>query len=149
MIKKAAKYLFGNFMWLVAIGLGFWFFLVSRNSFLGILANLYVKGNLARSMEVRFLEKVFVVVVGLIFAIGMLAVFEFFRFGAEKPDFLDRITLVVGIELILVFLADFTWFWAQSFRTNYQLRWVILIGEFVLGIGLLIFSIRSHRLRKI
>jgi hypothetical protein len=134
-------------MWMVAIGLGLWFFLISRNSFLGVMSRLYVKGELVRSMDVRFYDKVFMVVIGLVYAISMLVVYEFLRFGAEKPDFFDRITLVVGIELSLIFIADITWFWAQHFQTSYPFRWLILIGEFILGIGLLLFSIRSHKLK--
>lgn len=140
-------YLLVYIMWFIAIGVGLWFFYISRNSFLGVMSNLFVRGNLARSMEVRFFEKVFVMIIGLVYAISMLGVFEFFRFGAEKPDFIDRIALVIGIELVLVFLADITWLWAQNFKSNFPFRWPILIGELLLGIGLLIFSIRSHRLR--
>jgi hypothetical protein len=147
MIKKGFLHLLVYIMWLIAIGVGLWFFYISRNSFLGVMSNLYVRGSLARSMEVRFFEKVFVLFIGVVYAIAMLGVFEFFSFGAESPDFLDRIALVFGIELALVFLADITWFWAQNFKSHFSFRWPILIGELLLGIGLLIFSIRSHRLR--
>ena len=134
-------------MWFIAIGVGLWFFYISRNSFLGVMSNLFVRGDLARSMEVRFFEKVFVLVIGLIYAISMLGVYEFYRFGAEKSDLFYRVALVFGVELVLVFLADITWFWAQNFKSNFTFRWPILLGELLLGIGLLIFSIRSHRLR--
>jgi hypothetical protein len=147
MLKKGVMYLLANVMWLVTIGLGLWFFLLSKNSFLGVLANLYVRGNSARSYEVRFFEKAYIVIIGLIFTIAMLAVFEFFRFGAEKPDFLDRISLVIGIELVLIFVADFTWLWAQHFQSKDYLRWSLLIGELIIGSGMLAYSIRTHRLR--
>lgn len=149
MIKRGINNLLAGIMWLVVIALGFWFILVGRNSLLSMLAKFYAGEDIARSMEVRFFEKIYLVIMGLIFAIGMLAVFEYFRFGVGKPDFYNRITLVIGIELILIFLADLGLFWAQSFSSSDPFRWIILFGEFLLGLGLLLLTIRSHKLRKI
>ena len=59
------NYLLAYFVWAVALVLGIWFLLLSRNAFLGVFSVLYVQDSVTRAWQLRFLDKFYVVGVGL------------------------------------------------------------------------------------
>jgi hypothetical protein len=79
---------------------------------------------------------VFSVVVGFGWLIMMIATESYFRDGAEEGDVLLRFAKIAGIELCLIFLADFILLILQGFGGQDWRRWLALIAELIGGTGL-------------
>jgi len=128
--------------WVVVMALGVWFMLISRNSFLGVLSAVYIRDSIQRAWQVRFLDKVYFVAVGLVWTVVTVITEAHFRKGAGRPDLGQRMAKVVGIELLLIFGADVILLILQSFNANVWQRWLILISELALGIAATRFARR-------
>jgi hypothetical protein len=130
--------------WAVVSALGVWFMLVSRNSFLGVLTTVYVKDSIQRAWQVRFLDKVYFVALGLLWCVLAVISEAHFRNGAGRPDLWQRIAKFVGIELLLIFGTDFILMILHGFAGTTWSRWLIVAGELVLGIAAIVFARRPR-----
>ena len=128
--------------WVVVMALGVWFMLISRNSFLGVLSAVYVRDSIQRAWQVRFLDKVYFIAVGLLWTIVVIITEAHFRRGAGRPDLGQRIAKVVGIELLLIFGTDVVLLILQGFNVSMWLRSLIVISELALGIAATRFARR-------
>ena len=126
--------------WAIVAALGVWFMLISRNSFLGVLSAVYVKDSIQRAWQVRFLDNVYFIALGLLWTVVAVITEAYFRKGAGHPGLWRRIAKIIGIELLLIFGADFTLFILQGLSVNMWLRWLILVGELALGIAATLFA---------
>lgn len=152
MTIKLAKYewlgyILAYVMWIVVMALGVWFILVSREGLMSALA-IYVSGgrSLQRFFEARFIDKVYIVAVGLLWLALAVVAEDRLRKGVHQRVLLRRFASITGVELLLIFVADALLLWVQGGRTGW-LRWLILGSELLAGIGLLVFS-RSSRASK-
>ena len=128
--------------WVVVMALGVWFMLISRNSFLGVLSAVYVKDSIERAWQVRFLDKVYFIAVGMLWTVVAVITEAHFRRGAGRPDLWQRIAKVIGIELLLIFGADVVLLILRGLNVSMWQRWLILIGELALGIAATLFARR-------
>jgi hypothetical protein len=140
--RRWVDYIPAYLAWAVVAALGVWFMLISRNSFLGVLSAVYVKDSIQRAWQVRFLDKVYFIAVGLLWTIVVVITEAYFRRGAGRPDLGQRIAKVVGIELLLIFGADVVLLILQGFNVNVWQRWLIVISELALGIAATRFARR-------
>jgi hypothetical protein len=143
MVTRATRYdwlgyIVAYIMWIVVMLLGIWFILVSRESLTSALA-LYAMGSLQRFFEARFLDKVYMVAIGLLWLITVIVAEDRFRKGVPQRALMRRFAAIAGPELLLIFLADASLLWLQGGRTGWS-RWLILGSELVLGIMLIVFS---------
>jgi len=128
--------------WAVVSVLGVWFMLISRSSFLGVLSAVYVRDSIQRAWQVRFLDKVYFIALGLLWTAVVIITEAYFRKGAGRPGLGQRIAKIVGIELLLIFGADVVLLILQGFNVNIWQRWAIMIGELALGIAVTRFARR-------
>ncbi|MCD6284316.1 MAG: hypothetical protein J7M39_00190 [Anaerolineae bacterium] len=128
--------------WAVVAALGVWLMLISRNSFLGVLSAVYVRDSIQRAWQVRFLDKVYFIAVGMLWTIVAVITEAYFRRGAGRPGLGQRIAKVVGIELLLIFGADLLLLILQGFNVGMWQRWLIVLGELALGIAATVFARR-------
>lgn len=129
--------------WAVVTALGVWFMLISRNSFLGVLSAVYVRDSIQRAWQVRFLDKVYFIGVGILWTIVVVSTEAYFWKGAGHPGLVKRIAKIIGIELLLIFGADFVLSILQGLSVSMWSRWLIVIGELALGIAATLFARRS------
>ena len=146
MVKKGLGYFIAYLMWVVVMGLGLWFFVISRNGFLDILA-LYARGSVTRGWQTSFYDKVFSLALGLLWLAVMIVTERYLRRGVQQGDLIRRVAQVVGPELLLVFAADLGLLVLQGVGSANWLRWVVLGGEVVGGVLLLLYA-RSLRRPK-
>lgn len=146
MVKKGLGYVIAYLMWVVALVLGLWFFIISRNGFLGILA-LYARGSVTRGWQTSFYDKAYSIAIGLLWLALMIVVERYFRRGVQQGDLIKRVAQVVGPELLVVSAADLGLLVLHGVGSANWLRWVILGGEVVVGVLLLLYA-RSLRRSK-
>jgi hypothetical protein len=137
-------YIAAFLMWAAVLALGLWFMLIGREGLLGALSAFYVGDSLPRAWQVRFLDKVFWIVLGLLWMVLMVVGEEYLRRGVAERDLLKRFAKIVGPELLLIFAVDLFLFWLQGFGGLSWMRWLILGGELLIGVGLVLF-VRSSR----
>ncbi len=134
-------------LWIVDLALAFWLFYFIRTAYLDIFALFYKQGHTQYAHLVDFLDKAFIILLGLTWLALMVIVEEYFRAGAQKGDELKRFARITGPLLLCIFAVDLLIFWLQGIGGGNWLRWLILAGE--LGIGLaLIVSMKKSSLQK-
>lgn len=141
-IKNLTTYAIAYAMWIASFLLWVLFMFLSRTAILDILGTFYVQGGteigrFQRGKEVQFIDRAYLVGTGLIWLVLMIVVESYFRNGAEKGDLARRIGRIVGPELLLIFASDLTLAFVNGLGLLPWTRWLILLGELVLGgIGL-------------
>jgi hypothetical protein len=140
MVRKAFNYVLAYIIWIFTLLLGILFIIISREDFLGASSAFYVRGSVTLANRAAFYEKVFLVVLGLLWMGLMIVGEEYFRRGAQQGDLLRRIGKIVGPELLLLFAADLFLLWLQGSGGSNWLRWLILGFELIVGVVLLLYS---------
>lgn len=139
-------YIAAYLMWVIVLALGIWFLLVSRTGFLGALAAYHNTETVSGVWQVRLLDIVYSVTVGLIWLVLMTVTERYFRKGVRQGVLLTRFATIVGPEILLILAADLFLLWLQG-GSRVWLRWLILGSELVIGVGLVLFA-RHSRTRK-
>lgn len=132
---KLVKHLAAYALWILTLLLGIWFWFLGRSTLMGLLG-MNMQGSILQVWRGRLADKVFSVVVGFGWLIMMIATESYFRDGAEEGDVLLRFAKIAGIELCLIFLADFILLILQGFGGQDWRRWLALIAELIGGTGL-------------
>lgn len=137
--SKILGYFSAYFLWIVVLLTAILFGLLSQNTFQMLAALFYIDEKFMREMLVRFLDRTYFVILGLIWLILMIVVEEYFRNSVKKGIYVlfYRFALVFGIELILIFVFDFT-LWALQGWNLSGFRIILLTIELLLGAGFLL-----------
>jgi len=146
-MKKVTNSIIAYGMWFVDIALAFWLFYFSRTAYLGIFALFYKTGNSGYANMVSFLDKAFMIVLGLTWLTFMIIVEEYFRLGIQKGTLVNRFAKITGPVLLCIFVVDLIVFWLEGIGSGNWLRWLILAGELGIGIALVVFA-KSASLSK-
>lgn len=136
------RYALAYLMWVVVMALGIWFIVISRNGLLGafgVYGARYVESAVTRAWLERFYDKVYVILVGLLWLALTVVAEAYFREGVRRRTLLRRFARIAGLELLLIFLADLFLLWVQGWNATWP-RWLILGSELVSGIALVVFS---------
>jgi hypothetical protein len=139
-------YIAAYLMWVIVLALGIWFLLVSRTGFLSALAAYHNTETVSGVWQVRLLDQVYSVTVGLIWLVLMTVTERYFRKGVRRGVLLTRFATIVGPEILLILVADLFLLWLQGGSRVWS-RWLILGSELVIGAGLVLFA-RYSRTRK-
>ncbi len=145
LIKKVLGYLNAYILWIVVLLLGLWLAIISRSALLGFAA-LYAGELYSKQVVVRFWDKAYQVILGLAWLALMIICEEVFRKAVIKGNLLRKFTAVCGIELLLIFIFDFSLLVLQNWAIL-PLRLAVLILEFLLGVAF-IFYWRMRRISK-
>lgn len=145
--KRWFDYVLFYLLWTVLIALGFWFLILSRETFL-TGASYYAGDSFVRGWQTRFLDKAFFLFVGLGVLVFIYATEGYLRAGIEKHDMLRRFFKISGGVMIAVFVMDLILLLLQQFAGGAWLRWLILVGELGLGVGLSLVGRRRRLAEK-
>jgi hypothetical protein len=129
------NYVLFYLLWTVLIALGFWFLILSRETFLTAAA-YYAGDSFTRGWQTRFFDKAFFLLVGLGVLVFIYATEGYLRAGIEKRDMLRRFFKTSGWVLLAIFVMDLILMVLQQFAGGAWLRWVVLVAELGLGAGL-------------
>jgi len=129
------KHLAAYTLWAVILLLGIWFWFLGRSTLMGLLGTS-MQGSILQVWRGRLADKIFSVTVGFGWLILMIATESYFRDGAEEGDVLFRFAKIAGVELLLIFLADFILLVLQGFGRQDWRRWLALVAEIAGGVGL-------------
>jgi hypothetical protein len=143
MIKEWFAYILAYLMWTINLVIGVWFILVSRQFLLFFLGVNYVGDNLARGSQIGFLDKVYLIALGLAWLIFMIFMEDDFKKSVKKKNLMRRFTRIAGPEFLLVFLADLGLLIVQGPDAAAWLRWLVLLVELGLA-AVCVWHTRSH-----
>jgi hypothetical protein len=139
-MKKVFSLAIAYGMWIVDLALAFWLFYISRDAYLGIFALFYKKGQWGYSHLVDFLDKTFMLLLGLSWLTFMIVVEEYLRAGIHKGNLLKRFARVTGPVLLGLFVVDLILFWLGGIGSGNWFRWLILAGELGIGLVMLVYT---------
>jgi hypothetical protein len=135
MIKKSwLSHILVYLLWTVLVALGFWYLLLSREVFLSA-ATYYAADSVTRGWQIRFYDKIFFLVVGLLVLIFIYVTENYLREGIAKHSVLRRFTKTAGWVLLLIGVTDVLLLVLQGFAGAGWLRWVVIVAELVLGVA--------------
>ncbi len=144
MIKQWLSYILAYLMWTLNLLIGVWFILISRQFLLFFLGVNYVGDNMARGWQIGFLDKVYLIVLGLTWLIFMILMEDDFKKSVKKKILMRRFTRIAGPEFLLVFLADLGLLILQGPNAAVWLRWLLLLIELGLA-AVCVWYTRSHQ----
>jgi len=133
--KRWFDYVLFYLLWTVLIALGFWFLILSRETFLTAAA-YYAGDSFVRGWQTRFYDKAFFLFVGIAVLVFIYATEGYLRAGIEKRDMLRRFFKTSGWVLLAIFVMDLLLLLLQQFAGGAWLRWIVLVAELGLGVGL-------------
>jgi len=145
-MAKIIKYVSAYLMWIVDLGLAFWLVIVIRTVYLSFFALSYKPGAYIYAQRVEFVDKVFVLILGIGWLIFMIISESYFRKSAVRDNLFQRFAMVTGPVLLSVFSVDLLLIWLQS-GGDWR-HWLILAAEVGLGIILVTFA-RSQSKSKL
>jgi hypothetical protein len=120
-------------MWTLNLVIGVWFILISQKFILGILGNNYTGKNIGRNWQVGFLDKVYLIALGLAWLVIMIVMENYFKKSVKKGTLVRRFTRIAGPEFLLVFLAYLGLLILQGINSVAWLQWLLLLVELGLG----------------
>jgi phosphatidylglycerophosphate synthase len=105
MIKQWLSYLLAYVMWTLNLVIGVWVILISREFLVDFLGITYAGQNIGRGWQAGFLDKVYLIALGVAWLAFMIAIEDDFKKSVKKGTLMRRFTRIVGPEFLLVFLA--------------------------------------------
>ena len=133
--KNWLTYVLFYLLWTVLIALGFWFLILSRETFLAAAA-YYAGDSFVRGWQTRFYDKIFFLFVGIAVLVFIYATEGHLRAGIEKHDMLRRFFKSSGLVMLAIFVMDLILLVLQKFGGGVWLRWLVVVAELGLGVGL-------------
>lgn len=134
--KPWTQYVIAYLAWVIAFLLFLWFFIVSRET-ISSLAHALLGQSLQETKMQEFINRMYTFLAGLAWLVVMITTESYFRTGVQKNDLARRISRFIGVEVALIFLADFILALLIGFDNLAALRWVILIVELVAAAALI------------
>jgi hypothetical protein len=136
-MTRVFRYSLAYLSWIVDLGLGIWLFFLGRTALLDFFALSYREGALSYAYRVDFIDKMYVVLLGLAWLAFMIVLEQSFRTSALSDKLPRRIAMVTGILLLAIFVVDLILFWIQGVESGSWLRWLVLAAELGIGIALI------------
>lgn len=135
--KTIAKYAVAYTTWVTSFLLWVWFMFLARNAITSLLALYYYQEKWQRGKEIQAISQGWLFLSGLVWLILMIFVENYMRVGVKKHDFDRRIGKVLGPEIVLIFIADLALAFAVGLDKLPMLRWLVLLVELGVAVGLL------------
>jgi hypothetical protein len=139
-MKKVLNNVIAYGMWIIDMALAFWLCYISRSAYLGIFALSSENRGWSYGKLMGFLDKAFLIVLGLGWLAYMIIVEQYFSPGIQKGDLLKRFCKITGPVLLCLFVVDLILFWLAGIDSGNWLRWLTLAGELGIGLAMLISS---------
>ncbi len=142
-VKTWTTYIASYVMWIVSFLLWLWLMFIGRNLLTGLLAATVSPGATQQARMVQLLDRVYMLVMGLIWLVLMLVVENYFRRGAQKGDLWRRIGRVIGPQVLLIFAVDLGLILFTGAAYQPATRWLLLALEIVLGVGFILLGMKG------
>jgi hypothetical protein len=135
---------FGNFFqyavyfiaWVISWLLFAYFIIIGRTVLLSILRNYWIQGHFNREYAMNFIDRMFVLILGLAWVIFMLVIESYFRNGVKKKNLYQRIGKVLGPEILAIFMIDLLMVSFTGFAVQPWSRLLLMLLELLAGLGL-------------
>lgn len=114
--------------------------LLGRDTLLALLRNYWAQENLSRQYAINFIDRMYVILVGIAWLILMLVIESYFRNGISKGNLIHRISTGIGYEVMVIFLIHLAMTLMVGIAAQPVLRWVLLAIELSIGAGLIFVS---------
>jgi hypothetical protein len=144
-ITRISQYIIAYASWAIFILLFLVILLLGRETWLAALRNYWARDNLARQYSINFLDRVFVLIVGITWLILMLVIESYFRNGITKGNLIHRVSTGLGYEILVIFLIHLAMTWMVGITAQPITRWIVLVLELVIGGGLIITSRKTAK----
>ena len=138
--KRWLRYLAAYIGWAVCIILAVWTLIVWRSAFQAALSIFFIKGSEWRGTQSGFYDKVFLLVIGLLWLYFVIISEQYVKKGAEKQQVVKSLTWLFGLVITITFVGDFFLFLLIGLNPFSWIRLLILVVEGVIGVGLLWFA---------
>ena len=138
--KRWLRYLAAYIGWAVCIILAVWTLIVWRSAFQAALSIFFIKGSEWRGTQSGFYDKVFLLVIGLLWLYFVIISEQYVKKGAEKQQVVKSLTWLFGLVITITFVGDFFLFLLIGLNPFSWIRLLILVVEGVIGAGLLWFA---------
>lgn len=140
-------YALAYLLWIVCMILSLAFLLIGRINIPSVIATSFgLRDFDARQMAV-LLDRVFVLVVGIGWLVLMIYGEHTLRTGVKSGVYLKRAAKIIGILLVLLFLADAVRLF-YGFPGVLTSQWPFYLIELGLGIPLLVYGFRKKPLKQ-
>lgn len=136
-LKKIYLYALAYISWVFSWVIFVWFILLSRETFLAVLRNFWAPGSFTRQMSITFIDRAYVIFIGIIWVILMIVTESYFRNGIIKGNLYQRLGKVIGVELAAIFLVDLVMVLLQGYNSQPWTRLAILFFELVVSLALI------------
>jgi hypothetical protein len=143
--KIVSTYFAAYTMWLVSFFLWLWTMFIGRSLLMGMLATTVSPGATQQGRMVQLIDRFYLLFMGLAWLVLMIVVENYFRRGAQKGEVWRRIGKVIGPQLLLAFAVDLGLALFTGAASQPVTRWLILLLEFGLGVGLVILGMKAPR----
>jgi hypothetical protein len=120
------------FSWLIFA----YFLVIGRTVLMSILRSYWVQGRFNRDYAMNFIDRMYVLILGIAWVIFMLVVESYFRHGIKKNVLYQRIGKVLGPELLAIVLIDLLMIALTGVTTQPWSRWLLILLELFAGLGL-------------
>lgn len=147
-LSRVSQYILAYFSWVLFIMLFLAILLLGRETWLAVLRNYWAQEHLGRQFAINFLDRAFVLTVGITWLILMLVIESYFRNGIAKGDLIHRISVTLGWEILMIFLIHLAMTLMVGLAAQSQLRLILLIVEFLIGAGLIVISQMTLKKKK-
>jgi hypothetical protein len=143
--KRWLSYVVAYIGWAVCIILAVWTLLVWRNAFSAALSIFFIRGSEWRATQSGFYDKVFLIIIGLLWLYFMIISEEYVRKGAGKQRLVNSLARIFGLVITITFVGDFFLFLLIGTNPFLWVRLLILVAELALGVGLLWLATNYHK----
>lgn len=143
MAKKLWLYYLAAFiLWLVSMALSLAFLLMGRSSFPIIITAVLNTSKFQTGFIAILIDRVFTMLAGILWLVLMVYAENDFRDSVKKGRLWNRAARLIGIQLILVFLANLALTLVNGSPFTQWVQWLLLLVEIALGLLLVIYSYR-------
>jgi hypothetical protein len=138
-MSKVFKYLTTYIVWIVDLVLALWVVYLGRTTLQGLFVRFYT-GDVRVSHAYNFIDKAFLILLGLGWLIFMIVIEGYFRTKIDDNRQPRRLASVTGWVLLVIFMVDLILAWAQGISAGSWMRWLALAAELGFGIALLVLA---------
>jgi len=145
--RKIGQHVVMYLGWAAVVALGIWLGLVGREAVLNLLSIAYVKLSRSRAWQVAALDKFVLLGLGLAWITLMIGSEHYLREGVKKGLLFPRLAGFLGVEVVLIALADAIRLIVVSPVDSVWIHWLIILAEALAG-AILLWAARTRAVRE-
>jgi hypothetical protein len=148
-VSKISSYIAAYLGWIFFILLFLVVILLGRDTLLAFLRNYWAQERFDRQFAINFIDRSFVLTLGIAWLIFMIILESYFRTGIVKGILTHRLSKVFGFMIMTIFVIHFLRSLMSGVFTQPGIQWVLLATELAIGAGLLFLSQKTTKIIKV